>query len=123
MLFVADLLIITFETFPSLPRTKKGQKRKLTKYAEIRPSRYEARPTLFWIFWEVVLSLLMVCCIAIWFFYAIALVQDSAFSTRYKYLSILFSVFSLFTLSGSQSTTPTLSPLHVSFFLAVPVRC
>ncbi len=75
-----SLIFIFFFTH----RMNKGIKTGSMAFARNRPLKYEAGTNLFWIVWEVMLSGLMVGCIAIWFFYATVLVQDSAFQTRYE---------------------------------------
>ena len=47
------------------------------------PARYKARITPFWIAWEVMLCCLMLTSLAVWFVYAIRIVQDDHFSTRW----------------------------------------
>ncbi len=64
----------------ALPRRKRKGK---LAFAEDRPVKYEANMNLFWIVWELMLSGLMISCIGVWFFYAIVLVEDSVFQTRY----------------------------------------
>ena len=39
--------------------------------------------TFFWVIWEVILCLLMLASLAVWFIYAVQLVQDETFSTRF----------------------------------------
>ncbi|GAX77704.1 hypothetical protein CEUSTIGMA_g5147.t1 [Chlamydomonas eustigma] len=52
----------------------------------VRPDfKYEARShTFFWTAWEVILSGLMVSCIAVWFVYAMQLVNSNIFATSFN---------------------------------------
>ena len=52
-------------------------------YKKIPKAKYQARVTPFWIGWEVCLCLLMLASLAIWFWYAIQLVQEDVFHTMW----------------------------------------
>ncbi len=58
------------------------RKRKVTYSGLMKPIKYEAQTTAFWIVWEVLLSGLMITCILLYFYYATGLVADSVFKTR-----------------------------------------
>jgi hypothetical protein len=49
----------------------------------MRLAKYEAHMNVWWLFWELCLSGLMMGCLATWFVYSTQLVEDDVFKTRY----------------------------------------